>query len=116
MSIKVSPATAPLTPSPTPPWGTVAPDDKTSKVVRFTLADRSVSFPVSEIERWELIAGSPEQLVVHAGESVVKVEGTGLAEIRDLLDKQRVCEIRITVKRAPEATGAAVRSIAIESA
>lgn len=120
MSIKVSPSSPPLTPPAPPAWGKVTAEDKIASVVRFVLADRTISIPVSEMERWELIAGSPERLKITADKTVVTIEGTALAEIRDALDKITVIEVRTTKRMVPFAAGGApagpaVSAIAVET-
>ena len=120
MSIKVSPSAPPLTPPPAPLWGKVTAEDKNASVVRFVLADRTVSFPIAELERWELIAGNPERLKIVAGKTVVTIEGSALAVIRDALDKVSVIEVRTTKRVLPFAadgapTSPVVRAIAVET-
>ena len=51
---------------PPPTWGETTPDGEAARVVRFLLADRVVTFPFSELKRWEHVAGEPELLAIHA--------------------------------------------------
>ena len=115
MSIKQNPAKDPLGPVPEPPWGEVKPEGKTSDVVRFVLADRTVSFPVKELKRWELVGGDPECLQIKTEKAVITVEGKLLAAVRDALDEVRLVQLRVNGQRPSARPGPIVRRIAIES-
>ncbi|MEO6244529.1 MAG: hypothetical protein ABIQ12_03760 [Opitutaceae bacterium] len=116
MSIKQHPSLEALTPPPVLPWGKVEPEGKTSDVVRFVLADRTVSLPASEFKRWELVAGDPERLTITTEKDTMALEGKALAEIRDALDKSRLVEVRVNGNRPTSRPGPVVRAITIEPA
>ena len=116
MSIKQSAKNDPLMPPPVPPWGKIEPEGKTTEVVRFVLADRTVSFRLSEVKRWEHVAGNPETLVLKAGKEAVTIEGKELVTIREALDKARLVEVRINANRPSLQPGPVVRAITIEPA
>lgn len=114
MSIHPHPGEAPLTP-PTPrPWGIVMPERQSAAVLRVVLTDRSVSFPWSEIRRWEHVAGNPETLVIVVGRETVTVVGEQLAEIRTALDLSRLQELRQTPCEGRMRVGPQVRKITVE--
>ena len=115
MSIKQNPAQEPLTPVPAPPWGEVKPEGKAAEVVRFVLADRTVSFPVKELKRWSLIGGDPECLEIKAEKATIVVEGKLLAAVRDALDEGRLAQVRVNGPRPSLRPGPVIRRIAIES-
>ena len=116
MSIEQQPGKKLLVmPSP-PTWGETTPEGKTAGVVRFVLADRVVTFPFSELKRWEHVAGEPELLVIRAGEKIVTVEGAELAVVRAALDLARLAEIRPNHERSAVRPGPRVRQISIEPA
>ena len=116
MSIEHQPGQKPLVPAPPPTWGEVTTDDEKAKVVRFVLVDRVVTFPVSELKRWEHIAGEPEVLCINAGKEQVVIEGSELGAICAALDLKRLCEVRVNHERSKARPGPRVRRIAIETA
>lgn len=116
MSINSHPGKDPLAP-PTPrAWGLVAPERQTASALRLVLADRSVSFPLSELKRWEHIAGNPETLTILAGREVITIEGQNLAEVRQALDDARLRELRSSGAKPSVRTGPQVRGITVEPA
>jgi hypothetical protein len=116
MSIKQDPSKEPLTPPAEPPWGKAEPEGKTANVVQFVLADRTVSFPVKAIKRWELVGGDPERLLITIEKELVSVEGKALGLLRDALNESRLQIVRINGARPSARPGPVVRRIAIESA
>lgn len=116
MSIQHQPGQKPLVPPPPPTWGEVTPEDKPATVIRFVLADRVVTFPVSELKRWEHLAGEPEVLSISVGKEQVVIEGAELGAIRAALDRKRLGEVRVNHERAKARPGPRVRRIAIETA
>ena len=116
MSIQQQPGKKPLVPPPSPTWGETTPDGQTASVVRFVLTDRVVTFPFSELTRWEHVAGEPELLTIHVGKEIVTVEGSGLAVIRAALDHARLGELRSNHERSGVRPGPRVRQITIEPA
>ena len=115
MSIENQPGQKPLVPAPPPSWGEVTPEDEKAKVVRFVMVDRVVTFLVSELKRWEHVAGEPEVLTISAGKEQVVIEGADLAAIRAALDLKRLCEVRANHERSKARPGPRVRRIAIET-
>ena len=116
MSIQQQPGTKPLVMPPPPTWGETTPDGATARVVRFVLADRVVTFPFSELKRWEHKAGEPELLTINAGKEIITVEGAELAVVRAALDLARLAEIRPNHERSGVRPGPRVRQISIEPA
>lgn len=116
MSIEQSPGQKPLVPAPPPTWGEVTPQDEKAKVVRFVLVDRVVTFPFSELKRWEHLAGEPEVVSITAGKEQVVIEGAELGAICAALDLRRLCEVRANHERSKVRPGPRVRRIAIETA
>lgn len=116
MSIQQQPGKKPLVPPPPPTWGETTPEGQTAGVVSFVVADRVVTFPYSELKRWEHVAGEPELLTIHAGNEVVTIEGTELAVIRAALDLTRLGELRTNHERSGARPGPRVRQITIEPA
>ncbi len=115
MSIENQPGQKPLVPAPPPTWGEVAAEDEKTKVVRFVMVDRVVTFLVSELKRWEHVAGEPEILTITAGREQVVIEGADLGLIRAALDLKRLGEVRVNHERSRSRPGPRVRRIAIES-
>lgn len=115
MSILHQPGQQPLVPPPPPTWGEVAPEDKPPTIIRFVLVDRVVTFPVSELKRWEHLAGEPEVLSISMGKEQVVIEGAELGPIRAALDLKRLCEVRANHERSKARPGPRVRRIAIET-
>jgi hypothetical protein len=117
MSIDAQPGGKPLVAPPPLTWGEVAPPGELAAVVRFVLEDRTVSFPVAQLRRWESVPGDREALTISIGTELVLVEGQELAAIRAALDLGRLCEVRLNY---PAKTGARpgprVRRITIEPA
>ena len=116
MSIQQQPGKKPLGPPPPPTWGETTPVGATARVVRFVLADRVVTFPFSELKRWEHVAGEPELLAIHAGKEIITVEGAELAVVRAALDLARLGELRPNHERSVSRPGPRVRQITIEPA
>lgn len=116
MSIENQPGKKPLVPAPPLTWGEVAGEDEDAKVVRFFTGEGVVTFPLSELRRWDHIAGEQEVLTVRVGTDHVVIEGTGLSEIRSALDAGRLCEVRVNTERSKARPGPRVRRIGIETA
>lgn len=116
MSIDAHPGKAPLAPPAPRAWGSLVADRQTSQVLRLVLTDRSVSFPIGELKRWEHIAGGQESLIILTSREIVTVEGQHLTEVRQALDDVRLCELRIPATKATTRTGPVVRRITIEPA
>lgn len=116
MSINSHPGKDPLAPPAPRTWGAVAPERQTASALRLVLADRSVSFPLGELKRWEHVAGNPETLSILAGKEVITVEGLNLAEVRQALDDSRLRELRFSGAKAGPRTGPQVRRITVEPA
>lgn len=116
MSINAHPGKDPLAPPPPRSWGVVAPENQTAVAVRFVLTDRSVSFPVGELRRWEHVAGNPETLTINAGRELVTVEGQNLADVRAALDEARLRELRTAGSKSAVRAGPQVHRITIEPA
>lgn len=116
MSIQHQPGQKPLVPPPPPTWGEVAAEGASSSIVRFVLADRVVTFPLSELKRWEHVAGDPEVFSISIGREQIVIEGTELGAIRTALDKKQLIEVRATHERSKTRPGPRVRRIAIETA
>jgi hypothetical protein len=116
MGIQHEPGKSPLAPPAPLTWGEIAPEGQPARVVRFCLVDRVVTFPVSELRRWEHAVGAPELLTIHVGRETVVVEGSELAAVRTSLDLGRLCELRLTHSRLQSRPGPKVLSISIEAA
>jgi hypothetical protein len=116
MSIEQQPGKKPLVSPPPPTWGELAPEGQTAEVVRFLLMDRIVSFPSSELKRWEHVAGAPEMLTIRAGKESIVVEGRELNVVRAALDLGRLCELRLNGARSNARPGPQVTCITIEPA
>ncbi len=116
MSIEQLPGQKPLVPAPPPTWGEVTPEDEKAKVVRFLLVDRVVTFPLSELKRWEHLAGEPEVISITAGKEQVVIEGAELGAICAALDLRRLSEVRANYERSKVRPGPRVRRITIEPA
>lgn len=116
MSIENQPGKKSLVPAPSPTWGEVAGEDEDAKVVRFFTGEGVVTFPRSELRRWDHVAGEPEVLTIRAGTDHVVIEGAGLSEIRAALDAGRLCEVRVNHERSKARPGPRVRRITIETA
>ena len=116
MSIDHQPGQKPIVPSPPPTWGEITAEGEKSPVVRFVLIDRIVTFPFSQLKRWEHIAGEPEVLSITAGTEQIVIEGADLAALCAALDLSRLREVRANHERSKVRPGPRVRRIAIESA
>ena len=116
MSIQQQPGKKPLVTPPPPTWGETKPEGQTASVVRFVFADRVVTFPFSELKRWEHVAGEPELLTIHAGKEIITVEGAELAVVRAALDLARLAELRSNHERSGARPGPHVRLITIKPA
>ena len=95
MSIAHHPGKDPLAPPAPRSWGLVLPERQVCPSVRLVLADRSISFPVSEFRRWEHVAGDPELLSILTSREVIVIEGRQLAEVRQAIDEVRLKELKI---------------------
>lgn len=115
MSIQHQPGQKPLVPPPPPTWGEVAAEGAATSVVRFVLADRVVTFPLSELKRWEHVVGEPEVLSISVGRDQIVIEGAELGAIRSALDRKRLIEVRANHERSKARPGPRVRRIAIET-
>lgn len=115
MSLDTAPSHKPLVATPAPTWGEIAGNGEKAVVVRFILAGRVVTFPASELKRWEHVAGEPETLMIAAGRERIVIEGGELNAIRAALDLQRLAEVRTNYERTKGRPGPRVRRIAIES-
>ena len=116
MSIEQQPGKTPLCSPPPPTWGELSPEGQRATVVRFVVADRVVSFPTSELRRWEHVAGDPEVLTIQAGKEAIVVEGRELNVVRAALDLTSLCELRPNGERSHARPGPRVRRITIEPA
>jgi hypothetical protein len=114
MSLDLSPGEAVHPSDPPPPWGELTVPGTTPTVLRIALVDRTVSFPIAELRRWEHVRGIPETLLIRAGRDAIVVEGTDLGTICAALDFGRLGEIRCTPPRAKGRPGPQVRRISIE--
>ena len=84
-------------------------------VVRFELADRSLSYLTTELRHWELAhVGSGERLYVRAGAEGIVITGQNLLPIRQALDLLRLQIVRLFVGRKAFASGPIVEAIEIE--
>jgi hypothetical protein len=116
MSIDTRPGTRPLTGAPAPSWGEVVPPGETVTVLRVVLVDRVITYPFSELRRWEHVLGMRETLALTIGRDVVVVEGRELAEIRAALDLGQLAELRANFPvKSGARPGPQVRRIAIEA-
>lgn len=116
MSIEHQPGQKPLVPAPPPTWGAITLEGEKATVVRFVMVDRVVTFPFSQLKRWEHSAGEPEVLSITAGKEQVVIEGAELGAICAALDLKRLCEVRANHERSKVRPGPRVRRIAIETA
>ena len=116
MSIDAHTGKAPLAPPAPCPWGALTADRHTSLALRLVLADRSVSFPLTEFKRWEHVAGGQETLILQTAREIITVEGLHLTEIRQALDDLRLRELRTSAAKMTARTGPVVRRITIEPA
>ena len=116
MSIDHQPGQKPLVSAPPLTWGEVAADGEKATVVRFVMADRVVTFPFSQLKKWEHIAGEPEVLSITAGKERVVIEGAALGAIGEALDQKRLCAVRANHDRSKARPGPRVRRIDIETA
>lgn len=115
MSLEIQPGRKPLVPPPSPPWGEVTAGNEVSNVVRFVLSDRVVTFPFSELRRWEHLTGEEEKLVITAGRERVIVEGAELGAICAALEQRRLREVRGCAERIKSRPGPRVRRIVLET-
>lgn len=87
MALKDHPATKPVAPpSRECAWGVLADGDEAALAVRFVLGERSVSFPMHALKRWEFSPGATDTLTIQANAERIVVQGHGLAAVRDALD------------------------------
>ena len=86
-------------------------------VVRFELAERTISYLTGELKRWELISGEQDKLLIKAGSDCVTVIGRDLAAAHDALDNARLQVLREAPgRRAALADGPWIQAIKIEPA
>ena len=86
-------------------------------VVRFELAERTISYLTAEVKRWELLSGEQDKLLIKAGSDVVIVIGRDLAAAHDALDNVRLQVLREAPgRRAALADGPWIQAIKIEPA
>ncbi|MBL9186681.1 MAG: hypothetical protein JNK23_04335 [Opitutaceae bacterium] len=110
MALKDHPTTKPTAPlSPERAWGVLADEDEAALAVRFVVGERSVSFPVHTLKRWELNPGATDTLAIQADAERIVVQGHGLASVRDALDAGALRVLRVkpgrtTVAAAPGET------------
>lgn len=116
MAIESHPGDQPPAPPGGPAWGELAPEGRTAATIRFALDERVVTFPVSELRRWEHVPGERETLTIHAGKDAIVIEGRELSIPRAALDLGRLCELRITHPRTKARPGPQIFRIAIEPA
>ncbi len=96
-------------PSPASPWVVLAPEGEPATIVRFVVADRSVSFPYHGLTRWEFTPGNSDCLAIRFDDEIVTLQGHGLAALRDALDGGRLLAVQVRPGRAPvSATGGTV--------
>ena len=104
MALKGHPEADPAAPLPrVRAWGVLTDDDETAQVVRFVIADRSVSFPFHAFKRWEFNPETTDTLVIRVEDEIVTVQGRGLAAVRDALDAGALLVLRVKPGRAPSA-------------
>ena len=104
MALKGHPETEPSAPPPrVRSWGVLTEDEETAQVVRFVVADRSVSFPFHAFRRWEFNPGTTDNLTIRIEEEIVTVQGRGLAAVRDALDAGALLVLRVKPGRVPSA-------------
>jgi hypothetical protein len=113
MSIEHSPNQRPTLQAAPPTWGELAGQGERALVVRFVLVDRTVTFPVSQVRRWEHTLGEPEYLLILAGTNTVVIEGRDLSPIRFALDVGRLAEVR-TNREHVSRPGPRVRQVTME--
>lgn len=102
-------------PPPPSSWGEVIPEGQTVRVVRFCLVDRVVTFPATELKKWEHAVGELELLTIYAGKEQIVIEGMHLSTIRAALDLGRLCEVRQNHQRSQARPGPQVRAITLEA-
>jgi hypothetical protein len=95
MALKQNPELAPAVKSGGPAWGVLVEKGESAQVVRFVVGDRSVSFPVHSLKRWEFVPGTPDTLGIATGGEIVTVQGHGLAAVRDALDAGALLVLRV---------------------
>jgi len=104
MALKGHPEAEPTAPMPrVRAWGVLTDDDETAQVVRFVVADRTVSFPFHAFKRWEFNPGTTDTLVIRVEEEIVTVQGRSLSVVRDALDAGALLVLRVKPGRAPSA-------------
>lgn len=95
MSIAHHPGKDPLAPPAPRSWGLILPERQMCPTLRLVLSDRSISFPVADLRRWEHVAGDPELLTILTSREAIEIEGRLLAEVRQALDELRLKELKI---------------------
>jgi hypothetical protein len=103
MGLKQHSERASVAPPSDPAWGRLAVKGETAPVVRFAVGDRSVSFPLHGLTRWELQPGPTDTLTIRAADETVTVRGNGLAVVRDALDEGSLLLLRVKPGRFPAA-------------
>jgi len=114
MSIHHHPDQEPLLTPPSQTWGELAPEGGLARVLRVVLGDRVVSFPITELRRWEHVVGNPETLVIRAGAECVRLEGRKLTQIREALDNSKLIEVRQNTSSPSVRSGPSIRRITLE--
>ncbi|MDB6094037.1 MAG: hypothetical protein JWM32_1599 [Verrucomicrobia bacterium] len=104
-----------VAPAPPPSWGEVVLDGQQVRAIRFCLADRVVTFPVTVLKKWEHLAGEPEILTLSAGNDHLVIEGVNLALVRAALDLGRLAEVRMNYDRLHPRPGPIIRAITLET-
>ncbi len=81
-------------------WGSVVPDVKSLSMLRIELPaqngkQETHAFAYSSLSRWMCRkTGEDEELEIHFGKQVVKLQGRGLGKLIDALDEGRLKLIR----------------------
>jgi hypothetical protein len=90
-------------------WGNVAPDVKSLSMLRVELPAQNGKlethgFAYSSLSRWSCRkTGEDEELELHLGKQLVKVQGRGLGKLIDALDEGRLKLIRVCPPEANDA-------------
>lgn len=116
MSLEIQPGKRPLVPPPPLPWGETTGENEVSNFARFVLSDRIVTFPFSELRRWEYVSGEDERLTISAGRERIVVEGVGLAAICAALETRRLREVRASGKQLKMRPGPQVHRVILQPA
>jgi hypothetical protein len=98
-----------------PTWGELASPGEKAQVIRFVFDDRIVTYPVSQLKRWEHAVGEPEFLTIDLAKETVVLEGHELAAVRAALDVGRLAEVRANRERSGR-PGPRIRQLTLEAA